>query len=260
LGLLEKVSVVIGIVVGILVLITFLFEDLPMLVRILLIVSFIAAIIIVILAHYNYIPSVNDKRTKKEALTISNLERATIDSITLTGFGENAERFTGNVWTITVTNNLQNALTNCRAEMRIFQQNRDTGIVAPLLWRTPGRLPNSCRYPSTLLQTREHYASKLSFLYIGQLFKVGINSVVIPKKSDSEILLLFTFNESQSANIITPTLRQMLTEDTVVSIPFNDLNDCSFLISFYADQDINSEGARFRLEVETWNDINLIQL
>jgi hypothetical protein len=91
LGLLEKVSVVIGIVVGILTLVTFLFEDLPTLVRVLLIVAFIAALIIVVLSHFNYIPPIKDKRTNQEILTISNLERAIIDDITLSGFGENAE-------------------------------------------------------------------------------------------------------------------------------------------------------------------------
>jgi hypothetical protein len=73
-------------------------------------------------------------------------------------------------------------------------------------------------------------------------------------------LFLFTFSESDSVYMVTPTSEQGLTKGNMISISFHELNRYRFFIIFHSDQYGDLEGEMFRLEATSWNDIRLTKV
>lgn len=97
------------------------------------------------------------------------------------------------------------------------------------------------------------------FANISELLELGTDSITIPPGSTAELLLLFTFNESDSMYVVTQS-EEFLQTKHIISIPFTQLNRYKFLIKFYGQEYSHSEEETFRLEGQSWNDdIGLIK-
>lgn len=235
--------------------------ELPIPIRVGIAVVGVVILAVVISYHYGFIRRPRRWEKKERTIEIDGLNRTTINSIILTSFGENPQRFVGNVWTIRVHNELSKSVSNCRAELRIFINGRDRGDSLPLRWRGHDELPTTCNYGGTI-ENREQYRDSLAFSYIGSLYISGTESVIIPQDGRNEVLFSFTFSESNSIFIISLTSSYMLGEQdmTLITIPFVDLNRIKFLIRFYNGQNTDSYEKMFRLDARSWNEINLVEV
>ncbi|MGC1932313.1 MAG: hypothetical protein WA667_25355 [Candidatus Nitrosopolaris sp.] len=200
--------------------------------------------------------NVNGLVVNKDALEIVNLKEPTVNRIEFKADGE-TQTFVGNVWNIRVYNPLYNSINNCRAEARIFRNKIDSGNVIPLLWSTSDKLPTSCHAGFSF--DKEEINDVFAVEYIGDLFTVGTSYIVIPPRVVSELFLFFTFSESDSMYLVTHTSEDCLTTENLISIPFSELNQHTFLIKFYGEEYSRSEAEMFRLEAKCWNDVNLVK-
>jgi hypothetical protein len=247
-----KIGLTIGIIMSAIGLLTFVLGpqfELPIPIRVAIVVAGAVILAVIILYHYGFIRRPRRWKKRERTIKIEGLNRTMINSIILTSFGENPQRFVGNVWTIRVHNELLKSLSNCNSEIRVLIDGRDRGDYLPLRWRGHEELPTRSNYGGSI-NSREQYRDSLGFSYIGSLYSSGTESVTIPEDGRNEVFFLFTFSESNSIFIISLTSRQMLGEQdmTLITIPFVELDRITFLIRFYSDQNTDSYEKMFRLD------------
>jgi hypothetical protein len=95
----------------------------------------------------------------------------------------------------------------------------DIGDKFDLPWMPFDRLPTSCHADS-------NNEMELASSYIGDLF--GRWSITILPSSTDKLLLLFTFDESDSIYLVATPSEESLYLSTPVSIPFTNLNQYKF--------------------------------
>jgi hypothetical protein len=187
-------------------------------------------------------------------------------AIEITNFNEYPETFYGNVWTILIFNkeyrkhvpilNRNISFSGDASESYfnlnvILDKQNLNDVKIPLLWKKhyiSSELPSRCTYGGGLQQNdriREQYKEQLAFRYIGELFKISSSLIDISKGTYRELLLLFTFREYEGAYIIN--------NHSWFPLSFN--LEYEFQLKFCSKEYKDSNGKRFRVNIESWDSI-----
>jgi hypothetical protein len=125
----------------------------------------------------------------------------------------------------------------------------------PLHWLGPNPLPRKCNHGGSLnegIQKREQYARALPESYLGSLFAASSDTTKFLVGTENDVLLLFTFEESQHAYIITPRAGG-ITESDLIPLAFN--REYLFHIRFHSDGHKELHLERFKFIAKSWDDI-----
>ncbi|MGH9982444.1 MAG: hypothetical protein ACRD8W_00625 [Nitrososphaeraceae archaeon] len=102
------------------------------------------------------------------------------------------------------------------------------------------------------MNNREEYAQQLPRFYVARLGSQDFAPTIM-KGSTSEIMLAFTFRESELLYIIS----RPVDFSDVISIPFDELGKYQFLIQFHSTEYDDNEGKLFQLEATSWDNVKL---
>jgi hypothetical protein len=116
-------------------------------------------------------------------------------------------------------------------------------------------IPTECNF-AIGTENRESYAEKLGFFYLGKLFSFGLNSVIIPDDKKNKLMLAFTYPESSFLYIVTMT-NTAVGEADIIKIPFAELGKYTFLALLHMEGYKDTEGKKFTIQANAWDDIIL---
>jgi hypothetical protein len=200
----------------------------------------------------------------KPRIKIGKLKDHNIEEITATAFGKDSETFTGTVWSIPISNknygigkrSLSRDISNCYVEINIIQNKtiKYTQNIH-LCWLGEEPLPTNCNIAMTPVgnvERREEYATHFPFCYIGQLFQNRTSPINMPRGTNNEALLFFTFPEGNSLYII-PTFA--FTEEIIPSLSLDYNSDYEVQLNFRSEEYTHTK--RMKLVATSWDSIDL---
>jgi len=197
----------------------------------------------------------NNPFFRRPYIEILGLRPNRVNEIILTRGGIDPKVFDGIIWIIQIHNKNRKLLSkhasNCRMETTQIRNGVDTNTRILLYWK-PNPLPTTCNFPSAVFGSDE-YTQQLPSRYIGALTFRGMTTPTILRGSTNELMLAFTFSESDILYLISsPTA-----ESKIISIPFDELNQYQFLLTFYSSEYEDTQGKLFRLEATSWDSVQL---
>ena len=196
-------------------------------------------------------------------LATGQIYKSRINDITLTFLEDVPELFRGNVWILPLRNrevgrgklSLSRTAYNCRAGLSIIRDGRTLFEEVPLRWLGSNQLPRKCNYGGSLkdgIERREQYASALPFSYLGRLFGETSNSTKFLVGTQNDVVLLFTFEESERAYVITD-LGSGITEAALAPLDFN--REYLFHVRFHSDGYRELDQRRIKFIAKSWDEI-----
>lgn len=196
-------------------------------------------------------------------LVTGQIYKSRLNDITLTLLESVPELFRGNVWILPVRNrevgrgklSLSRTAYNCRVGLSIILGERTLFEEVSLRWLGSNQLPRKCNYGGSLkdgIERREQYASALPFSYLGGLFAGTSNSTKFLVGTQNDAMLLFTFEESEMAYVITD-LGSGITEAGLVPLDFN--REYLFHVRFHSDGYRELHQRRIKFIAKSWDEI-----
>jgi hypothetical protein len=126
----------------------------------------------------------------------------------------------------------------------------------PLCWRT-SNLPTSCNLgtqPNPGQSRREYYVSRLPTCFMYQ-FSRNLAFVTLPKKTNRDVFLFFTFKESDFLYFI-PFFDTMQTFDKIDINPFTFPFEGFYLsIKYEVSNYEDSEGISYKVKPNSWDNV-----
>ena len=190
-------------------------------------------------------------------LATEQIIKSGINDITLTFLGSEPEHFRGNLYTIPVVNKhvrvgyvFSRTAYNCRIGLSIVRDNRTLFEELRLRWLGSNSLPVECNYGASLeegITKREQYARRLPKSYLGSLFANSSDTTKFVVGTENNVLLLFTFEGSKQAYVITYMPR------TVISLDFNV--EYLFHVRFHSDGYRELYKNQFKFIAKSWDNI-----
>jgi hypothetical protein len=189
--------------------------------------------------------------------------KSRLDEITLTFVGKEPEKFRGNVWILPVNNrekkfgriSISRAAYDCRVDLSIIMNNRKILQDIPLEWLGSNQIPAECNHGSSLdgtLERKEQYRRALPLASLGSLFQISSNSTKFLVGTEDDIMLLFTFEESDHLYVIT-ALENGITAQDLVRLDFN--TQYVLHIRFHSDGHKELHERRIQIYAKSWDDI-----
>lgn len=149
---------------------------------------------------------------------------------------------------------LSKNITECNVHFNIIEDgNPKYDNDMPLLWRR-NELPVQCNAGSIRNATREQYVEAMPNSYGSELNK-NSQSISMHIGTNNEILLFFTFEESNHIYLITHN--ELEEEENTISttLPFD--KDFEIQIRVSSNEYNDREGKSFRIIAESWDKINI---
>lgn len=221
----------------------------------------------------------NQKKVIKPRIEINQNIKKTQTNVTITELGDRPEKFIVNIWSLEISNvdkllgssyisfinklpylskygkkSLSRIASNCMIRMNILEDyNTKYDTDAPLCWN---RNPLSDTFNTGTIknknQRRIEYADILPLFYYNKLRK-NTPFMDIPKNTKNDILLFFTFEESEFIHLSTWL---ELSDEYIqkMTLPFNMAFEIQ--IRFSSNEYVDSEGKSFKLTAYSWEDID----
>lgn len=199
----------------------------------------------------------------RPCLVTEQIYKSRLNDITLTFLESVPELFRGNVWILPLRNrevgrgklSLSRTTYNCRVGLSIILDERTLFEEVPLRWLGPNHLPRTCNYGGSLkdgIERREQYTSALPFSYLGRLFAGTSNSTKFLVGTQNDPMLLFTFEESEKAYLITD-LGSGIREAGLLPLDFN--REYLFHVRFHSDGYRELHQRRIKFIAKSWDEI-----
>jgi hypothetical protein len=179
--------------------------------------------------------------------------------ITITSLSSKEEVFERVIWCIPILHSrwkvFSTNLSNCRIRINIIENNiAKYDRYIPLNWLRGRQLPKKCLLGASLVGTktpRKEYADRLPFAYLTALDYTASGTTPISKGGKDELIFLFTYPESQSLYIMTPSWR---TEEQTNHFVLSYNTKYDVRIKFSSDEYSDLEN-RFSLFAKSYNDV-----